>query len=69
MGTERDRLKIIPAVTVANADFSSFEAKYLVIMRETVIGIPEDVTVRSNPKRVRAIWYIPSPSEPIDLER
>jgi hypothetical protein len=41
----------------------------LVISLETVIGVPEQVTVKRRAKTERATWYIPIPSAPIVRER
>ena len=42
-----------------------FSARYLVISRETVIGVPAQHAVNSNAKTESATWYSPIPSEPI----
>ena len=55
MGTDSKRLNDIPEVTAENTEFLFSAAEYLVIIRETVIGIPEDVIVSSSPKTVNAI--------------
>ena len=59
----------IAEVTVDCTACGLFSVLYLVIILETVIGMPDDVTVRSRPNTVSAIWYTPIPSEPIVLER
>ena len=69
MGNDKRMQSNMPDVTVEYTDVSSLCALYLVIMREMVIGIPEETSVRSKPKTVKVIWYIPIPSEPIALDR
>ena len=42
-----------------------FSARYLVISLETVMGVPEQVAVKSKAKTESATWYSPIPSAPI----
>ena len=45
----------IPPVTVAEVSFTFFSALFLVMMRETVIGIPEEAAVINSPSTEREI--------------
>ena len=55
MGTVIAQQRIIPAVTVELINSGWFSALCLVIIRETVMGMPEDEMVSSRPKTVSAI--------------
>ncbi len=55
IGIETSKLKTTPAVTVECMLFSSLFVRNLVIILETVMGIPEQVIVKNNPKIVNAI--------------
>ncbi len=44
-------------------------ALYLVISRDTVMGVPEQQKVKSSENTDKAIWYIPIPSAPMVRDR
>ena len=56
IGIETARHKNIPALIVELTSNLLFSALYLVIILDTVIGIPDDVNVKSRPKIVSVIW-------------
>lgn len=45
-----------PEHRVDFSPISSPAARYFVIIRDMVIGVPADAKVKRNPKRVSAIW-------------
>lgn len=63
-GIETASVDNIPAVTAADVSSTPRSALNLVIIRDTVIGIPEDVAVIKSPSTDRDIWYSPRPSAP-----
>ena len=64
-GTATISVTSSPAVTTLN-DFSFKPcARYLVMIRDTVDGIPALQTVKTVAKTDNAIWYKPMPSLPI----
>ena len=69
IGTASNKVINIPAVITEFWRFWLPSARYLLIKRETVIGIPEEHTVKSNAKTDSVIWYKPMPSDPIVRER
>ena len=53
-GKERPKVKQIPAVITLRFFVKFPSALYLVINLETVIGVPEQITVKISPKTERA---------------
>ena len=58
-----------PAVITFLTFNLSFSALYLVISRETVMGVPEQDRVRRSTNTDSATWYKPIPSEPIERDK
>ena len=65
LGMASERVIVMPAVITEFCLFKLPSARYLLINRETVIGIPDEHTVSSSAKTDSVIWYKPKPSEPI----
>lgn len=68
-GTEKHSAATSAAATTDCCAFWLFRARYLVMRRETVMGIPEAAAVASTAKTDRATWYSPTPSESRVRER
>ena len=60
---------LIPPLRDASAFSLWLCARYLVIILDTVIGVPEQDRVNISPKTDRATWNKPKPSVPIVRER
>ena len=68
-GTINPSVRKIPALITFLALSGLFSALYLVISRETVMGVPAVTRVKIIPNTERATWYKPIPSAPIVWER
>ena len=68
-GTHSKKESSIPAEITPWTLSNLFSDLYFIIILETVIGIPDDVTVIKSPRTEREIWYKPSPSAPKVLDR
>lgn len=63
-GTEKQIAHRSAAVMTECCAFLLFLARYFVMRRETVSGMPEAAAVASMAKTDSAVWYSPMPSEP-----
>jgi len=69
IGTASERVIVMPAVITEFCRFKLPSARYLLINRDTVMGIPDEHTVSSSAKTDSVIWYKPKPSDPIVWDR
>lgn len=69
IGTASERVIVMPAVITEFCRFKLPSARYLLINRDTVMGIPDEHTVSSSAKTDNVIWYKPKPSDPIVWDR
>lgn len=69
IGMASESVIVMPAVITEFCLFKLPSARYLLINRDTVMGIPDEHTVSSSAKTDSVIWYKPKPSEPIVWDR